>query len=269
MREEPRFQAQMIARIDQGILEYKHCLVKELRGFLRARGIPLLHRNIKKEIISLLEANDREPRFSRFMSLPPELRCMIYRHAMSSLGYISISPFQFPTQPAITRVPRATREEALQVFYQIPGFTLQSDAWYDEDRYLLDLAEETEEFLRIVDPEYLGKAKAFALELGCQFRARAWVCITAQISTQTRTVTKLKQTLDVSAIPAGTRRAKKHAEAMDTIQSALKVFASLFESGLTGAAMSTWMMDTTAKVFPDDSGSLHTEGGIKIRLRLV
>jgi len=196
----------VVTNLDKGVLHYTSYPIKELRGFLKAREIPLPARNIKGEIVKLLKADDRAPRFVRFLCLPPELRCMIYRYAMSFVGRMDILYHGFPVQPAVTRVSKAIREEALQVFYQIPGFTLKCRPGYHDystdPKPMLDTT--TWKFLQAVDKsEHLRKAKVFVLKLGFDRHAEL-VCINAQISTRTRTVTKFRQIPDVLEVPTDT-----------------------------------------------------------------
>lgn len=265
------YMRRLVANLDKGVLHYTSYPIKELRGFLKARKIPLPARNIKGEVVKLLKADDRAPRFVRFLCLPPELRCIIYRYAMSFVGRMDISYYGFPVQPAVTRVSKAIREEALQVFYQFPSFTLKCRPG-DHDYLTLPkpiLNATTRKFLYAVDnSEHLRKAKVFVLKLGFDSHTEL-VRINAQISTQTRTVTKFRQTPDVLEAPAGTLSVRQLAEAVETIKSALKDFASMYENGLTGSAVSTWMLDTTTKIFPRGVDLDDPEYDIGIRLHIV
>ncbi|KAK3697203.1 hypothetical protein LTR37_017604 [Vermiconidia calcicola] len=79
--------------------------------------------DVKLERINILTCADRSRTFPRFMELPPELQTNIYRHAS-----VSNIPLQRPKVPAVCRLSKATREEALPIFFASNSFMITIQA---------------------------------------------------------------------------------------------------------------------------------------------
>lgn len=122
-RPEPISPDEMILRIDRrarGLLIYENCLVRELKGFIQARGLKLPKGSrVKKEhLVAVLEQADEDPKFHKFRDLPAELRNNIYGKYFDALPSLPLQPYQ----PPLTLVP-SLRAESLPFFWDNCTFT--------------------------------------------------------------------------------------------------------------------------------------------------
>ncbi|KAF2480275.1 hypothetical protein BDY17DRAFT_35290 [Neohortaea acidophila] len=116
-------------RSDRGLMSYVGCKNNELRKFIRDRGIEMASDRRKKglrwELLQALENADKNLRFEKFTSLPPELRNMVYEWYFAGFK----EPLDAPVQPPITRTSSLIRTEALPVFYASCIFALSLRKW--------------------------------------------------------------------------------------------------------------------------------------------
>lgn len=110
-------------RSDRGLMSYVGCKNKELRKFIRDRGIEMATdrrtKGLRWELLQALENADQDLRFEKFTSLPAELRNMVYEWYFAGFE----DPLDAPVQPPITRTSSLVRAEALPVFYASCTFT--------------------------------------------------------------------------------------------------------------------------------------------------
>lgn len=71
------------------------------------------------------EEPGNEQSFPRFLDLPPELRAMTCEKYMESSGTVPSTH----SQPALTRISRLVRQEALPIFYQHSTFAATINIW--------------------------------------------------------------------------------------------------------------------------------------------
>ena len=103
---------QLYSRRERGLLSYEAYKIAELRVFCRQRNVQLA-RNMKKvEIVSVLEREDENATFDRFLDLPAELRNHVYS---LHFGTLEIKSPSIP--PPITSVSRQLRQESLALFF--------------------------------------------------------------------------------------------------------------------------------------------------------
>jgi hypothetical protein len=113
-------------RCQRGLLSYEGLPFRELKLFIKQRGIPVTAG--KKPSLSSLKAQlaqaDDDLTFDRFCDLPPELRQKIFQQYFDSFGQYrdSIDCYRFARpacagQPPITMASKQTRREALPLFY--------------------------------------------------------------------------------------------------------------------------------------------------------
>ncbi|RMZ08918.1 hypothetical protein D0862_03810 [Hortaea werneckii] len=105
-----------LRRSEQGHMSYHNCSNDELRRLIQARKIdlsPFGPKLSKRELVDVLQSEDKKPEFHRFQELPPELRNRIYECHFASFH----QPISAPSQPPITKVSSLLRRETLQLFY--------------------------------------------------------------------------------------------------------------------------------------------------------
>lgn len=106
-------------RADLGLMSYVPYSNDELREFIEARRIAARHdddgkiRGRRMDLVLLLDCQDQQPDFHRFLDLPAELRNRIYRMYFDSLE----EPQLAPSQPPLTVANRQLRSETLPMFY--------------------------------------------------------------------------------------------------------------------------------------------------------
>lgn len=118
-------------RLDCGLLHYqdKRIADKELRRFIKDRGLPKPVASTRKAMVSVLLGADEALHFDKFVDLPPELRERIYQFHISSLP----ERLFCPTQPPITRACKLFRTEALPIFHKLATFELRF--YFVNDKY--------------------------------------------------------------------------------------------------------------------------------------
>lgn len=111
-------------RIDKRLISYYECTEEELLGFNRSRRLSIgrLHSKApkKKQLIDHLLIADNNPKFEKFLHLPPELRARIYDFYSSSLPQV----LHTPSQPPLARTCQAIRNECLPTFYAEHTFSI-------------------------------------------------------------------------------------------------------------------------------------------------
>lgn len=110
-------------RAERNLLHYQAYDIPELKGFLKARGLVLLpgSRRVKADYIRTLEAADDNPNLSKFMTLPAELREMVYNKYHQALPTLPPNPHQ----PPLVLASKQLRAEALPSYYAESTFTLE------------------------------------------------------------------------------------------------------------------------------------------------
>jgi hypothetical protein len=74
----------VISRAQRHLPSYAHCTLDELLKFHADRGLPssvlgeVRRAKLRGHLAKRLEEADEERRFESFLSLPPELRCLVY-----------------------------------------------------------------------------------------------------------------------------------------------------------------------------------------------
>ncbi|KXS99118.1 hypothetical protein AC578_3510 [Pseudocercospora eumusae] len=114
---------------------YDRCTSKELRAFVRARGLEDPYPRgltLKYTYVRLLELADRSPAAFRFLDLPPEVRKLVYKELLGRLA-----PAKNYTQ--ILRTCQLLCREATDVLYSSsPALCLiQTDETFPADRNYL------------------------------------------------------------------------------------------------------------------------------------
>ena len=112
--------ADMLARCERGLLSYDKFDKAELRTFCVQRGLEAGRSLEKKnDVLDLLESEDEENTFDRFLDLPPEIRNQI-----CSLYFSTFEPLRRPYPPPVTYVSRQLRQETLLLFFQTCTFDI-------------------------------------------------------------------------------------------------------------------------------------------------
>lgn len=105
----------LLQRVERGQLTYDKRPVRELRGFIDARGLKKSSSSTKKDIlIAQLERADKDATF-RFEDLPAELRVRVYELHLKSLD---TNTGHFLAPAPITQVSKLVRQESMPIFYQ-------------------------------------------------------------------------------------------------------------------------------------------------------
>lgn len=109
-------------RSDRGLLSYYGMTAGQLRKIIKARKIECNERlgDRRRLLIRMLQAEDDDPKFQRFLNLPPELRNRVYEFYYADLT----QPIYAPSQPPLTRTCRLLRQETLGMLYSTSTFLL-------------------------------------------------------------------------------------------------------------------------------------------------
>ena len=104
-----------LERSNRGLLIYTKYPNKELRRLLKQRRPSKEHMLLgsRERLLAELERLDKTPAFTRFASLPAELRNRIYELYFSQFE----GPLYAPSQPPLTLINSAIRQECLPLFY--------------------------------------------------------------------------------------------------------------------------------------------------------
>jgi hypothetical protein len=108
----------LYSRYQLGRPSYAGYDLGDLVGFCQGRGLqqPMQHRSkkeLKADLVTVLEKADINMTFNRFTDLPAEIRVRIY-----SIHFDSFPVLKAPVQPPISQVSHLIRKESLPVFYQ-------------------------------------------------------------------------------------------------------------------------------------------------------
>ena len=103
---------QLYSRRERGLLSYEAYKIAELREFCSQRNVQLARNAKKAEVVSVLEAEDENATFDRFLDLPAELRNYVY-----SLHFETLEIDCPSIPPPITYVSRQLRQESLALFF--------------------------------------------------------------------------------------------------------------------------------------------------------
>lgn len=106
-----------MSRCKRGLLSYRRFAARELRAFCTARHLQSRATTVHG-LARVLEKADEQAVFSKFMDLPPEIRCIIYEFYFFWLEDIPI-PHR---QPPLTIASSQVRTESLPLFYQVGSF---------------------------------------------------------------------------------------------------------------------------------------------------
>ncbi|KAF7187523.1 hypothetical protein HII31_11147 [Pseudocercospora fuligena] len=117
---------ELCKRMWRDLPDYTQCTSNQLRKFNLDRRLITqaeyddnhLH---PKQLIRNLKAADENPTFTKFLDLPPELRCKIYD------CYTKDFPItlRHPTQPPLARIHPIIRTELLPIFYCSATFKIE------------------------------------------------------------------------------------------------------------------------------------------------
>lgn len=143
----------LLRRLARSLPAYEKCKIAELRAFAQQRGIAI-HNNSRRDLVEALRRADDEPRFTRFLNLPVELREWIYRLYCSEFADEAL---HLPTWPPLARVSKLLAEEMLKVFYGecTFGVALTTESALREHRKLR-MQRDTTLFFRSLKPEHLA-----------------------------------------------------------------------------------------------------------------
>lgn len=154
-----------VRRSEQGHMSCHNCSNDELRRLVQARKIGLWPFGLKlsrRELVDVLQSEDQEPKFHRFLELPPELRNRIYEYHFASFH----QPICAPSQPPITTVSSLLRKETFQLFYHGCVFEVHLRLRIENERWSilygqlrLSLNDRALLFLRCTEAEKLGCIK--------------------------------------------------------------------------------------------------------------
>ncbi|KAM0711583.1 hypothetical protein Q7P35_000949 [Cladosporium inversicolor] len=120
---------QLYVRHQRGFLSYEKHSVRELRLFVKQRGLrtTATTKSATATLRTQLEQADEDSTFDKFSDLPPELRHQIFKHHFDSFD-VSRKDLSRPEgQPPVTFASRQTRLEALPLFYSRCQFRFQVD----------------------------------------------------------------------------------------------------------------------------------------------
>ncbi|KAJ9619590.1 hypothetical protein H2203_008370 [Taxawa tesnikishii (nom. ined.)] len=157
-----------LKKVERGQPLYRNCGVKKLRKFLKARKIPYDKNSENKEyLVMRLEQADDNIRFDGrlLMKLPLEVRMQIYRFCMRTYEGVK-GAIELPVQPAVTRVNREIRNEALDIFYGEHRFAIFcnrhiKDAQMGDLTIVQRLHSTTRMFLEFTENANLARIKHF------------------------------------------------------------------------------------------------------------
>ncbi|KAK3697682.1 hypothetical protein LTR37_017331 [Vermiconidia calcicola] len=148
-------------RLDKGLISYAACSVKELRGFVEARGILTTDNkcSTRSSLTTKLIAADRSPRFNGLFALPAELRVRIYEYSMSSFP----KRLRTPAEPPLARTCRQLRNEVLPIFYST--FTIELTFLRPNPTSNCHPDDDTTRFLSSISPENLAAIRSVYLNV--------------------------------------------------------------------------------------------------------
>ena len=116
-----------LERQDKGLLCYEKCSNDEIRAFANARDIlcwvgddDLALPDQRSLTIDALMEDDGDPRFSKFLDLPAELRQRIYEYYDAEFEDILV----YPTKPPLAQTCHQLYQEVLPVFYSKHEFAI-------------------------------------------------------------------------------------------------------------------------------------------------
>jgi hypothetical protein len=116
------------------------------------------------------EEPENDPSSKDLLKLPPELRNMVYKYSLDSLGPIPTAHFQ----PGITLASRIIRQEALPLFYQRSTFEARLNIWNRNinREFPTSLSQSTDDMLTNVPREHLSLITKVKLLLVFDMRPR-------------------------------------------------------------------------------------------------
>jgi hypothetical protein len=161
-------------RCQRGLLSYEGLPIRELKLFIKQRGIPITAG--KKPTLSSLKAQleqaDDDLTFDRFCDLPPELRQKIFQQYFDSFGqYVDSTGchrFGRPVcagQPPITMTSKQTRQEALPLFYSRCEFDIVPWRSGGDNLAMLDEAIARTSLVQNTDPHDFACIRFLILKL--------------------------------------------------------------------------------------------------------
>jgi hypothetical protein len=119
----------VISRAQRHLPSYTHCTLDELLKFHADRGLPssvlgeVRRAKLRGHLAKRLEEADEERRFESFLSLPPELRCLVYEMAFEGVPAVGTGgegkKSVVATLPPICVASKEVCEETLGVLQRI------------------------------------------------------------------------------------------------------------------------------------------------------
>ncbi|KAK5679905.1 hypothetical protein LTS10_007853 [Elasticomyces elasticus] len=153
-------------RMERGRLCYLKCTDAEIQKFVKDRAIKVGALFRRDPYIAALDSTDRKQTFVRFVTLPPELRTLVYECYLEGLPKVLYNP----VQPPLTRACRLLRKEALAMFYQRTTFVVRLVEPGESDTNILRLLDESSSFVLGSAVSNGGRVRSLRLEI----KHRSW-----------------------------------------------------------------------------------------------
>ncbi|CZT19156.1 uncharacterized protein RCC_05002 [Ramularia collo-cygni] len=124
--------AYLCTRAQRGLISYFDRPIAELRQFCAQRSLPGVHGLKKVELVKLLEAEDEEASFPRFLELPAELRVLVYGFSFNVVKGEEVQGFrQSPlgirlVPPPVTAASKMLRKESLPLYHTTAGLYIRA-----------------------------------------------------------------------------------------------------------------------------------------------
>lgn len=105
-------------RADRYLMSYGKRPIAELRAFVTQRklGRDVARDMREDQLVQLLEQGDEQQTFPKFLTLPAEIRVLVYNFHIADVTRLQ-TPENYISPPPITRVSRQARAESLPIFY--------------------------------------------------------------------------------------------------------------------------------------------------------
>lgn len=141
-----------VGRCQRGLLCYEKCDVDELREFCQGRGIKTKSSTVAG-LARLLKKADDAITFPKFLSLPPEIRDIVYEHHFLDAGRCQQGLYDY----------RASSRDQLQAWSKARGLTnvVETSSWYGR---LLERADGDDILTRHYQPPLTTASKLLRAE---------------------------------------------------------------------------------------------------------
>lgn len=127
--EDDRRATEKARRKERNLLDYQKCTEAELRTFFEQRELIEADENDveRSELVALLENADDEQTFDHFLSLPLELRVLVYDFHLAWLQEKNGGSLTSPKPPPISTSCKQLRQETLELFHVSVTFRLRAN----------------------------------------------------------------------------------------------------------------------------------------------